>query len=183
MGQKIHPYGMRLGIVSPRVTIERVIPQLRTHIIDDATRSEFYKPARRIGTLKGSEEACLSDRDTVLAELRNAVESDVIPAYRRLLAFVEDEYLPACRSTVGIRAVPGGDRIYQDLIYLQTTVHLTPDEIHRTGLSEVKRIRREMAKVQKEVGFAGTLDKFLGHMRTDPLESEPFPAAIESIKT
>jgi uncharacterized protein (DUF885 family) len=49
-----------------------------------------------------------------------------------------------------------------------TTLDTTSDEIHRTGLSEVERISREMDAVMKEVGFAGDLFAFLERLRTDP---------------
>src|SRR5690606_34742461 len=49
-----------------------------------------------------------------------------------------------------------------------TTTDLTPDEIHEIGLAEVARIRAEMMDVMKQVGFTGTFDEFLVHLRTDP---------------
>lgn len=152
--------GDRRGIVAPAVSTRKVIPQLETHIVDDVKQSEFYKPHKRL------EKMDAAFRDVALARLTTAIASDVVPAYRKLLRFVRDEYLPACRSTVGIGSVPGGDVIYQNQVYLHTTIRLAPDAIHDVGLSEVARIRAEMAKVQGEIGFAGSLDSFLAHMRT-----------------
>ncbi len=157
---------MRRGIqrrrVSPRVIIKKVVAQLRTHIVDEAGRSEFYKPAEKVDVIPGA------DRATVLGELTDAIDGHVIPAYRELLRFVEHEYLPACRVTVGIQSVPGGDRIYEALCRVNTTVAMSPNEIHEIGLAEVQRIRALMADVQREVEFDGSLDDFLAHMRTDP---------------
>ncbi len=154
--------GMQIKIVSPRITIEKVIPQIRTHIVNDVTQSEFYTPAETAGKLNEA------DRKAIVAAITDAITSAVIPAYRRLLAFVEDEYLPLCRSTVGVGSLPDGRAVYEKLAYLSTTVPLPPDQIHELGLSEVARIRAEMAKVREEVGFEGTLKQFLTHMRTDP---------------
>jgi prolyl oligopeptidase len=171
--------GVLLGIVSPRVTIEKVVPQIRTHIIDDPAQSEFYKPVQKTETLSEA------DRQTVTQEIVQAIRSDVVPAYRKLLQFVESEYLPACRPTVGIGAVPTGDKMYDELAYLNATVKVNADEVHQLGLSEVARIRGEMAKVQKEVGFQGSLDDFLTHMRTDPVQrfktGEELYAAADAI--
>ncbi len=163
--------GITRGLVHPRVIIEKVIPQIRNHIVQDATRSEFYKPAvRPVAPLvnRGLWALGETERKAVTAELVSAIKSDVIPAYLQLLAFVEDEYLPQCRQTVGIGSVPNGLKVYDALVYLNTTVRRSPDEIHELGLAEVARIRLEMGKVQQTVGFAGSLDAFIVHMRTDP---------------
>lgn len=156
--------GVSLRIVSPRVTMEKVVPQIRAHIVDDPEQSEFYRPVQNGETLSEA------DRKSVTREITQAIRSDVVPAYRKLLQFVESEYLPACRSTVGIGAVPTGDKMYEELAHLNATVKVSADEVHELGLSEVSRIRGEMARVQKEAGFEGSLDDFLAHMRTDPAQ-------------
>ncbi len=45
---------------------------------------------------------------------------------------------------------------------------MTPDEIHRVGLNEVKRIRGEMQEIISEVEFEGSFADFLLFLRTDP---------------
>ena len=44
---------------------------------------------------------------------------------------------------------------------------MTPDEIHRLGLNEVKRIRDEMQLVIDELEYDGTFAEFLNFLRTD----------------
>ena len=68
---------------------------------------------------------------------------------------------------MGISSLPGGGRYYQHLTRVFTTTDLTPDEVHTIGLSEVARIRRDMANVAKEAGF-DTLRDFQNHLRTSP---------------
>jgi uncharacterized protein (DUF885 family) len=41
------------------------------------------------------------------------------------------------------------------------------EEIYNTGLSEVKRIRKEMEDIKNSTGFRGNLDSFFQFMRTD----------------
>ncbi len=48
-----------------------------------------------------------------------------------------------------------------------TTLPLTSDEIHETGLSEVARIQAEMEQIKKKVAFEGTLQEFFEYTRTD----------------
>jgi len=157
---------MRVGladrIISPKVLVEKVLPQLRTHIVENVEQSEFYKPVRTMDSIDESKRQSLTD------EIAKAITNEVVPAYEKLLRFAEQEYLSHCRSTVGIGERPGGLEAYEKLIYINTTVKLKPDDIHQLGLSEVARIRREMSKIKDEVGFKGSLDEFLTHMRTDP---------------
>jgi uncharacterized protein (DUF885 family) len=156
--------GIGLGLVSPRVLVERVIPQIRRHVVSDVKQSEFYAPVEKTAVLNAA------DRKAVVAAITEAIAADVIPAYLQLLAYVEDEYLLRARSTVGLSSLPNGDKLYRTLAYLNTTVPISPDEIHELGVAEVARIRGEMARLKDEIGFEGSLEDFLTHMRTDPAQ-------------
>jgi prolyl oligopeptidase len=153
--------GISLGVAAPLVTTEKVVPQIRTHVISDPTKSEFYKPVAIADALEES------DRTRIVQGIEDAIRASVVPTYARLLEFVEKDYLPACREKVGIGAVPGGDKMYEELASLSATFPVKPHEVHALGLAEVERIRGEMVKVQQQVGFTGTLDQFLEHMRSD----------------
>lgn len=69
----------------------------------------------------------------------------------------------------GVWALPDGDGYYKAQIDFWTSDGaLTADQIHKTGLAEVKRIRGEMKQIMKQVGFKGDLPAFFAHLRTDP---------------
>ena len=104
-----------------------------------------------------------------LSELgKAAVSSSIIPAYQDLLSFMEETYAPAARESAGIGDDPVMRQYYKALVRQHTTLDLTPDEVHRIGLSEVRRIRREMRDVMREAGFGGSLQDFIDFLRTDP---------------
>ncbi|MEK6675671.1 MAG: DUF885 domain-containing protein [Planctomycetota bacterium] len=153
--------GLALGHVSPTVVIEKCVPQIKTHVVIDPTKSEFYAPLQKSTGLAGP------DHSAITAELTTAISAYVVPAYEQLLAFVRDEYLPTCRATVGISAVPNGAKIYENLAYLHTGVRIKSDDIHELGIAEVARLRKEMAKIQQIIGRAGGLDEFIAFMRQD----------------
>ena len=155
--------GSALGQTTPRIIVEKVIPQIRAHLVADVTESAFYKTPFAKASVLSPE-----DRRTILADLADAISGDVIPAYWQLLAFVEDEYLQTCRETVGLSALPKGDRRYVALAFLHTTLRTAPQRIHEIGLEEVARIREEMMRVKTLIGFEGSLEGFLEHLRTDP---------------
>jgi len=102
------------------------------------------------------------------AAARQTIEKVIIPAYRKLDRYFNDRYLPACRDSIGLASLPNGSAWYEHLARSYTTTRLLPDEIHRIGLEEVKRIRDEMQKIIDEVGFEGDFQDFLAFLRTDP---------------
>ena len=67
---------------------------------------------------------------------------------KRLRDYLATNYLPKARDGFGLLYMKGGDELYRYLVQSTTTLPLTPEEIHQTGLSEVARITGEMEKVQ-----------------------------------
>jgi uncharacterized protein (DUF885 family) len=155
--------GMEAGVVQPRVLMERTLPQLSAHVVDDVEQSIFYGPVRDLPAAFPA-----AERERLAAAYRAAIRERIVPAYRRLHDFVRDEYLPRTRSTVGLSALPDGRAWYEHLVRTSTTTDLTPEQIHDIGLAEVARIHREMEGVKREVGFAGTLQEFFRHLQAEP---------------
>lgn len=69
-----------------------------------------------------------------------------------LLQFLKKEYLPACRTTIGLCELPRGKAMYRHLIRGQTTTNMTPEAIHEYGLKEVERLEKELRRVQEALG-------------------------------
>ncbi len=97
---------------------------------------------------------------------------------KRLRDYLEASYLPKARDGHGLMYMKGGDALYRYMVQSTTTLPLTPEEIHQTGLNEVARITGEMEKVKKEVDFNGTLQQFFDHLRTDPKYKKPTREAL-----
>lgn len=154
--------GIKRGVTLPKIIVERIIPQLDAHVVDDVTQSIFWQPIANMPEEIGDgERAALEER------YREAISEQVVPAYRRLRDYLADEYLPAARDTVGLYALPNGRAWYDYRIKTNTTVALSADAIHDIGLAEVQRIRDEMEKVMREVGFKGTLAEWFEYVKND----------------
>jgi len=147
----------------PRVIMERVVPQLEALITPTAETNPFYEPFKRI-----PESVSAADRARLQGAGKAAVESVVIPAYKKFIKFFREQYLPASRKNEGIWDTPDGIAYYAERVKFHTTTKLTADEIHETGLKEVARIRAEMDEIIREVGFKGSFAEFLEFLRTDP---------------
>jgi len=155
--------GAAKGYTLPRVLAERVLPQLASQVVTRPEDSLFWGPVTNMPASFPD-----ADRARLTAAYRLMIETKVFPTYRRLHDFVRDEYLPKCRETVGLGALPGGKAWYEYNVRDITTTDRTPAEIHELGLREVERVHGEMRKVMEQVGFKGDLPAFFAFLRSDP---------------
>ena len=152
---------------------ERVLPQLQAHVVAKPEDSLYFGPVRDMPA-----DFSAADRERLTAAYRAAIETKVVPSYRRLHDFMRDEYLPKSRTSVGLDALPDGKAWYEYNVRDVTTTDYTPAQIHEIGLSEVARIRGEMKGVMEKVGFKGTLDEFFVFLNTDPQFVHPSREAL-----
>jgi uncharacterized protein (DUF885 family) len=156
--------GIETSIVLPKPLIQKVLPQLQVHMLDDVTQSVFYGP---LETLKENENITDVDKEQITKDYIEIIKSTIIPAYGRVYQFMSEEYLPKGRDTVGLSDLPNGKAWYEYRIETNTTLPLSAEEIHTFGQQEVARILAEMTKVKETVGFAGDLPAFFEFLRTD----------------
>jgi len=155
--------GMKSGVVETKLTIRNVIEQLDTQLKQGLAESTYMGPVKQFP--KDFSEA---DKKRLTAEYEKVVRDGIFPVYTKMRDFLKNKYLPVAREGVGLSYMKGGDKLYQYMIEGTTTLPLTANEIHKTGLSEVARIKAEMEAIKKEVGFKGSLKEFFNHIRTDP---------------
>ncbi len=165
--------GVKAGNVPPRVLMQRVPAQIAAQIVDDPAASPFYRPFAKFAA--GVPE---SERAALHAEARKVVAEQIVPAYRKLQTYFNDDYLPKTRTGIAVADLPSGKAYYDFLAGYYTTTGLSADAIHDIGVKEVARIRTEMEKIKAEVGFKGTLPEFFTFMRTDPRFFEKTPEAL-----
>ena len=167
--------GIAKGIVLPKVLTEKTIVQLEEFITKPVEEHLFYRPIQSM-----PEGISQSDRDRLAEEYQKVIETKLRPKYTELKQFLVAEYLPVCRTTSGIGALPNGAATYNYLIKLHTTTNLTADEIHELGKREVERILVEMEEAKNQIGFKGDIKAFLEFIRTSP-EQMPFQDPQEVI--
>jgi uncharacterized protein (DUF885 family) len=156
--------GIEAKMVQPQIVMRRLPAQIQRQIVEDPETSLFYKPFRK----SFPPDISAADRDRLQREAQAAIREQVVPAYRKFLAFFEREYFPNCQTQIGASQLPHGQQLYAFLARKFTTTDLTPQQIHDIGLSEVKRIRAQMEQIKEQVGFQGTLAEFFQHLRTSP---------------
>jgi uncharacterized protein (DUF885 family) len=155
--------GMRRGVVQPRPVVEAVLKQLAPLCSPGVDDNPFLAPVRALPPAFSAAERARLD-----AAFRETVQQRVAPAMCRLRAFVEHDYLPAARTSVGWSALPHGAEWYRQWVRDQTTTDASPEEIHAMGLAEVARIQGELARIAPQLGYDGDPRGLLSWVRTQP---------------
>jgi uncharacterized protein (DUF885 family) len=155
--------GLATGWVLPAQAIAGLPSQFDAWLSSDPHRNPAYRPfANFPSTMSGDVQARLA------REGRQAMERDVIPAFRALKAFIQTAYLPGARKRLGASTLPGGAAYYDAIIAQETTTSLTAREIHALGLREVARIAVAMNAAIAKTGFTGTREAFLRFIQDSP---------------
>ena len=155
--------GQASGVVETKMTVRNMIEQLDNQLKQPVEESSYYGPVKKF-----PDTVPAADRERLTVAYRAAVADELYPALTRLRDYLKNDYLASARDGAGIMYMKGGDKLYRYQIQSTTTLPLTPEEIHETGLKEVARITAEMEKVKDEVGFKGTLHQFFENLRADP---------------
>ena len=138
------------GIVAPAQMLERAADAIRGIVPGSATDLPFYTTFEtKIGTIAQIDP---TERQALLSQARNAINSSVIPAYQALVARL-DEQIPDAPAMNGVWQLPDGDDFYEARVRHHTTTDLTPNQIHQTGLDEVERIRAQIRDHFDNLGY------------------------------
>ena len=164
---KAHRANMDRGIATGVTASDQILPGV-IEIIRRMAETPVEEHPTFAPFLDFPDSVSARDRRRLTDLGRAAVSSSVIPAYRDLLDHMETTYAPAARTTAGIGDSPAAREHYKALVRHYTTLDMTPDEVHRVGQSEVRRIRREMEREMRASGFEGSFAEFIEFLRTDP---------------
>jgi len=154
--------GRRKGFTPHRIAVRGVPDQVHGLVPADPLASPLLHAFTEFPARLGE-----TDRHRLTTEAQQAYRDKVAPAFERLHEYLVTTYLPACRDAPGVSAMPDGASLYEFLVRWQTTTGMTPQEIHETGLREVRRLRAAMEALKASTGFSGTYPQFLEFLRID----------------
>jgi uncharacterized protein (DUF885 family) len=154
--------GLKRGITEPKIAMRAVPDQIKRDMEEDPEKNPFLTRFKKIpDTIPAAE------RERLKKDAASALRDSVLPALAKFHKFVDETYVPRCRETIALSALPEGKDWYAYSVRRTTTTRLTPEQVHEIGLSEVKRIRKEMDGVMASTGFSGSFDDFKKFLRTD----------------
>lgn len=160
--------GMKDKLMPVRFLAEKIPAQCEGIIAADP----FLRPTKKYPASISAE-----DQKRLSQQITEAVNQDVLPAYKSFATFIRTEYAPQGRTILSITSLPDGQKRYENDIYGRTTTHMTPDEIHQLGLREIDRIEGEMTVIAKKAGFAD-LASFRASLKDNP---KYIPTSAEQI--
>ena len=160
LGQEIEVLraGMKDKLMMVKFLAEKIPAQCEGIIAADP----FLLPTKKYPAGISDEE-----QKRLTKEITDAVNIDVLPAYKKFAEFARNEYAPQGRTTLAITSLADGQKRYENEIYGKTTTHMTADEIHQLGLREIDRIEAEMTALAKKAGFAD-LASFRASLKDNP---------------
>jgi uncharacterized protein (DUF885 family) len=126
------------GQTSPAVVVDRAIAQVERLLAAPLEESPALTPVA-------------SDPEATAAVSAVLVE-DVLPAHQRYLEALK-EHRPSATESIGLGALPGGDRMYAAQILSWTTLPLGAQEVHDLGHAELSKIQAERVEVARRLGF------------------------------
>jgi uncharacterized protein (DUF885 family) len=141
-------YGMNKKLMPPAYLLPEVARQAATIAEGHGEASPFATPLKRF-----PDSVSEADRQRIRSQMLQVIDSEVVPSYLKLAAFLKDEYAPHGRKEPGVWSLPNGDERYRLAIRRMTTTNLTPEQIHQTGLEEIARVEKEMLAIAQKMGF------------------------------
>jgi len=154
--------GLEQGISQPKIVLKGFEKSIAAYIKDDVTTSSYYKPFIDMSAFVTAKQ-----QKELQHKAQKILSVKVMPAYQSYYDFMVNEYQVNARDNIAASSLPGGEAYYQNRLEHYTTLPMSAVEVHEKGLVEVKRIRSEMDKIIKQVGFQGDFSDFVQFLRTD----------------
>ena len=146
------------GVHAPKFQVERLINGSKA-LISGAPFDTGGKDSplladaeAKVGKLQSAGKVTAAEAATLLEDARSSILA-LRPAYERVIAWAESELPTAPSGRVGAVSLPGGAAWYATALKINTTLDLTAEQIHQTGLREVARIEREQDALARQAGF------------------------------
>ncbi len=160
------------GIRAPHFDYQRAISEAGRVTtgapFDDQEDSALWADiTAKIGSLLESGEIDQSQAEAFREDSQNALLTRFEPALDEIVTWLEADFENVSDVAKGAWSLPNGEAYYNSRLASMTTLPLTADEIHATGISEVARIQTQMEQIKRQVGFEGTLQDFFTFMRED----------------
>ncbi len=138
------------GAIPPRFVIDKCLVQVEGFLSKPAAENPLFTSFME----KARESKRINEQAAVRwgRKVRELIESEVYPAYRRLQNVLEDLGTQATEED-GVWKLPEGEAYYAFLLRVHTTTDLLPDEVHQLGLTEVERLTGEIKAALEELGL------------------------------
>jgi uncharacterized protein (DUF885 family) len=157
--------GLRSGRVASHDAIRKTIEALDALEKEPLERWAVLAPARDIPV-----DWSVGERGKFSRDLKAAVEKHVRAPLMAYRDFLRDRLLPLARpqEKAGLAALPGGAECYRKMIRVQTSLDMDPEQLHRIGLEQVAKFRKDLAELGQRVLGTSDIAEIQRRLREDP---------------
>jgi uncharacterized protein (DUF885 family) len=164
---------LRLGMKDKLMPVRFLLEKVPAQCDGIIAANPFLLPTKKYPAAISAD-----DQQRLTKAITDAVNNEVIPAYKKFGEFIATQYAPQGRTILSVTALPGGKERYLNDIRSRTTIStLSPDQIHAIGLKEIDRIEGEMLVIARKEGFSD-VPSFRESLKTNP---KYIPASSEQI--
>lgn len=146
--------GQDLGYTAGQNNVDAVADKITSLIETAAEDSPLFSPATR------------SNDAEFIAAYRDILQQTVLPAMSTYRDFLQGEYQG--HAGPGVSANPNGAECYAASVRYHASISMDPEDIHRTGLSEMARIQSEMLEIARDTFGTDDVKALLTELRTNP---------------
>ncbi|HEU5003680.1 MAG TPA: DUF885 domain-containing protein [Actinomycetota bacterium] len=144
--------GAASGSTAPALVVDRAIGQVERLLAGDPATSPGMSPFP----------AGMAETEAGRQAAAALMEEAIWPAYAGYLAALR-AYRPAARETIGAGDLPDGPALYASQILAHTTLPLTAEEVHATGLAELAAIQEEEREIAGRLGHPDAASALAAH--------------------
>ena len=157
-----------IALLREQIAARRTQPQVVVDLVLEQVAAQRRMTAAETPLLAAFQqfpgEIRSADQKRLLSAATTAYEQKFVPSWTRLETFLRGTYRRSARTRIAVTSLPRGRALYDAAVRFHTTTSMTPEQIHRLGLNEVARIEREMEKVARADGFAGSVAEYEAHL-------------------
>jgi uncharacterized protein (DUF885 family) len=154
---------MAVRLTQPPIVVDLTVDQIAAQGRMTTAETPLLAAFRRFPA-----DISAADQKRLLTVATTAYEQKFVPNWKRVEAFLRGPYRQSARPSIAVTSVPRGRALYDAAVRYHTTTSMKAEEIHRLGLDEVARIEREMEKLVRADGFAGTVAEYEKSLGTRP---------------
>jgi uncharacterized protein (DUF885 family) len=138
------------GAMLPSFLVNWILSDLRSIANSSANLTPYYTSFEgKVNSLAGIADA---DRQSLLNDAEDAINTAVIPAYQALVNYFE-HLQGVTTNDAGVWKFPDGGSYYAYALRHYTSTSLSADQIHELGLQALDRIHADMRTIFDQLGY------------------------------
>ncbi|MEP7383818.1 MAG: DUF885 domain-containing protein, partial [Gemmatimonadota bacterium] len=130
------------GYVAPREMVESALAFYRG-LRSLGPRGPWALDSSRASVLDSTARVAFREELALITTLR------IVPSLDSLITYLGQTYLPEASARPGLWQYPGGKELYRHLLRRYSSLDVAPEEAHRVGLGELRRIDSTMAALRR----------------------------------